>query len=349
MQNHFDGFRHHSESVEVSVENGVIVELKAKGECEFPNEYWLPEFVNAHCHLELSNLAGLLPKSIGRVGLPFFDWLAEMRKLVADWTKEDYRASYRAGLDLAKKAGTAVIYDVGNQQVETQTPPSSAANDIKLFAMNEVIKLPLPFPCVPHSIYATPTELVKDSILRCIKAEIVWSIHLAEFDERDKFSDFLKIFENEKGQNGFEGVKNGFVIHGNFLTEKDLTYMSKNNIALVHCPQSHEWFGHKDPDFDMWKRSSVDFCIATDSLASASSLDLLEQIRTLFKRYPNALTLEQAFSSITSTPAKYLGNEGYGKIAVGSFARLQKFNLPKGTHGKNALKEIIANAVCAKR
>jgi cytosine/adenosine deaminase-related metal-dependent hydrolase len=82
--------------------------------------------------------------------------------------------------------------------------------------------------------------------------------------------------------------------------------MAKNSIALVHCPQSHEWFGHKDPDFEMWKNSGVDICIATDSLASASSLDLMEQLKTLFRRYPKAFTHEEAMAAITSTPGKYL-------------------------------------------
>jgi imidazolonepropionase-like amidohydrolase len=72
----------------------------------------------------------------------------------------------------------------------------------------------------------------------------------------------------------------------------------------VHCPQSHEWFGHKEPDFEMWKKSRVDICIATDSLASASSLDLMEQVKTLFRRYPKAFTYEEAMAAITTTPGK---------------------------------------------
>jgi cytosine/adenosine deaminase-related metal-dependent hydrolase len=167
--------------------------------------------------------------------------------------------------------------------------------------MHEIIKHPLPPPCTPHSIYATPPELVKQAVKSCVKAGIPWSIHLAEFDESDRFCDFLEIFAEEP-----ELVKNGFVVHGNFLTESDLDFMAKKNIALVHCPQSHEWFGHKDPDFEMWKKSGVDICIATDSLASASSLDLTEQVKTLFRRYPKAFTHEEALAAITSTPEKYL-------------------------------------------
>ena len=124
---------------------------------------------------------------------------------------------------------------------------------------------------------------------------------MGEFDESDWFEDFLKIFEGE-----LELVKKGFVVHGNFLKERDLAFMAKNDIALVHCPQSHEWFGHKDPDFEMWKSSGVDICIATDSLASASSLDLMEQIKTLMRRYPKAFTYEEAIAAVTSVPAKYL-------------------------------------------
>jgi cytosine/adenosine deaminase-related metal-dependent hydrolase len=248
------------------------------------------QFINAHCHLELTNLAGKLPR-----GKPFFEWLAELRKQVENWAKEDYQASYIKGLELSKNAGTAVIYDVGNQMSEPATEFTA------LYSMHEIIKEPLPFPCTPHSIYATPPELVKRAVEQCRKANIPWSIHLAEFDESDRFSDFLKIFDGE-----LELVKKGFIVHGNFLTESDLAFMAKNDIALVHCPQSHEWFGHRDPDFEMWKHSGVDICIATDSLASASSLDLMEQVKTLFRRYPKAFTYEEAMAAITTVPGKFL-------------------------------------------
>jgi len=251
-----------------------------------------PVFVNAHCHLELTNLAGKMPKN-----KPFFEWLSVLRKEVENWTKEDYQASYLKGLELSSKAGTSIIYDVGNQMSE---PLATSHSPLATISMHEVIKEALPFPCTPHSIYATPPELVRQGIKSCVKAGIPWSIHLAEFDESDRFCDFLDIFKGEQ-----EFVRNGLIVHGNFLKDGDLAFMAKNRIALVHCPESHEWFGHKDPDFEMWKRSGVDICIATDSLASASSLDLMEQVKTLFRRYPKAFTREEAMAAITTVPAKY--------------------------------------------
>ena len=268
--------------------------------------------INAHCHLELTNLRGKLPKN-----KPFYEWLAALRKEVESWTIEDYKKSYLKGLELSAKANTKIIYDVGNQLAEPpplrlrRTPrllrshPSKRGeylhSPFSILSMHEIIKQPLPFPCVPHSIYATPAEFVKRSVTECRKAGIPWSIHLAEFDESDRFCDFLNIFKDEP-----ETVKYGFIVHGNFLKENDLDFMAKNNIALVHCPQSHEWFGHRDPDFEMWKESGVDICIATDSLASADSLDLTEQLKTLFRRYPKAFTREEAEAMVTSVPGKYL-------------------------------------------
>jgi len=251
-----------------------------------------PVFVNAHCHLELTNLAGKMPKN-----KPFYEWLSVLRKEVENWTKEDYQASYLKGLELSSKAGTSIIYDVGNQMSE---PLTTGHSQLTTISMHEIIKQPLPEPCTPHSIYATPPEIVNKAIKLCVKAGIPWSIHLAEFDESDRFCDFLDIFKGET-----EFVRNGLIVHGNFLKEDDLAFMAKNNIALVHCPESHEWFGHKDPDFEMWKRSGVDICIATDSLASASSLDLLEQVKTLFRRYPRAFTHEEAMAAITTVPGKF--------------------------------------------
>jgi len=252
-----------------------------------------PVLVNVHCHLELTNLAGKMPKN-----KPFFEWLSVLRKEVENWTKEDYRASYLRGLELS--ANTSIIYDVGNQMSEPGLARIQGFSG--LYAMHEIIKEPLPFPCTPHSIYATPPELVKRAIKSCVEAGVHWSIHLAEFDESDRFCDFLDIFKGE-----LEFVRDGFIVHGNFLKEADLAFMAKNRIALVHCPQSHEWFGHKDPDFEMWKKSGVDICIATDSLASADSLDLMEQVKTLFRRYPKAFTQEEAMAAISTVPKRLLG------------------------------------------
>jgi hypothetical protein len=33
----------------------------------------------------------------------------------------------------------------------------------------------------------------------------------------------------------------------------------------------------------------------------------MEQVKTLFRRYPKAFTQEEAMAAITSTPGKYLG------------------------------------------
>jgi cytosine/adenosine deaminase-related metal-dependent hydrolase len=252
-----------------------------------------PMFVNVHCHLELTSLAGKMPQN-----KPFFEWLSILRKEVETWTKEDYQASYLKGIELSSKANTSLIYDVGNQLAE---PLANSHSTLAAISMHEVIKQPLPEPCTPHSIYATPPELVKQAVKSCVKAGIPWSIHLAEFDDSDRFCDFLDIFKDEP-----QLVRNGFIIHGNFLTEPDLAFMAKNNIALVHCPQSHEWFGHKDPDFEMWKKSGVALCIATDSLASANSLDLMEQVKTLLRRYPKAFTREEAMDMITTVLGKLL-------------------------------------------
>ena len=262
-----------------------------------------PVFINAHCHLELTNLAGKMPKN-----KPFFEWLAALRKEVENWTIKDYRASYIKGLELARNANTGIIYDVGNQMSEPELKDEQDYSQL-IISMREIIKQPLPFPCTPHSIYATPPSLVKQAVKSCVEAKIPWSIHLAEFDDSDRFCDFLEIFKKEP-----ELVKNGFIVHGNFLTEKDLAFMAKNNIALVFCPQSHEWFGHRDPDFEMWKSSGVDICIATDSLASADSLDLMEQIKTLFRRYPKAFTYKEALAAITTVPGKYLKSHSFSLL-----------------------------------
>jgi cytosine/adenosine deaminase-related metal-dependent hydrolase len=328
----FDGFVLRTSGVKVVDAVGRIAKvtpLSLKESENAPSICLTPGFVNAHAHLELSALQGLLGQ-----GLPFYDWLSRMRSLVAPWTLADYQKSYLQGLRESAKYGTRTLYDVGNQMAE---PPKESLEGerlgVRLFAMHEVIKEMLPPPVTPHSLYATPPGLVLACVRQCVAQGIPWSLHLAEHSQDRTLGELLEILEGLGGDLG-----SGILAHGNLLTESDLKIVRQKNWLVVHCPESCAWFGHQGPDWELWRRTGVKVAIGTDSLASARSLDLREQVKALLRRTPGAMSLEEAFAGITSVPGEFLGG---GRIAVGERADFLSWAVPEGTPRERVLEAVL--------
>ena len=114
--------------------------------------------------------------------------------------------------------------------------------------------------------------------------------------------------------------------HLNELEASDFTLLGalpKEQLPhVVHCPGSHEYFGHKPFPFTKLAGMGVNICIGTDSLASTDTLSLLSEIRRLQATYPN-LSAEDLLHTITLAPARALQQEGrLGCIAAGATADL---------------------------
>src|SRR5262245_43137714 len=67
----------------------------------------LPGLINAHCHLDYTDMAGQLtpPKR-------FTDWIAGIVALKAQWAIEDYARSWRRGAGQLLRSGTTTVADI---------------------------------------------------------------------------------------------------------------------------------------------------------------------------------------------------------------------------------------------
>ena len=116
------------------------------------------------------------------------------------------------------------------------------------------------------------------------------------------------------------------LVHMNELTENDFTLLHsltpEQMPTIVHCPGSHEYFGHRPFAWKRLQALGANLCVATDSLASTDSLSLLREVRRLAHREPE-LTSEQLLHTITRNPARALGRgDVLGKIVPGALADL---------------------------
>jgi cytosine/adenosine deaminase-related metal-dependent hydrolase len=130
------------------------------------------------------------------------------------------------------------------------------------------------------------------------------------------------------------------VAHLNELTESDFDLLERSNskFHVVHCPRSHNHFGHSPFAFHglLWLGFNV--CLGTDSLASNQTLSLFDEMRSFHKKFPS-VSPEQILQMVTVNPARALQQESaLGQIIRGAHADL----LAVPFSGDDALEEIIS-------
>src|SRR5262245_6272543 len=67
----------------------------------------LPGLVNAHCHLDYTGMAGLMPPP-----KQFTDWIKSIVALKSSWTIADFSTSWRQGAQMLLRTGTTTVADV---------------------------------------------------------------------------------------------------------------------------------------------------------------------------------------------------------------------------------------------
>jgi aminodeoxyfutalosine deaminase len=114
------------------------------------------------------------------------------------------------------------------------------------------------------------------------------------------------------------------VAHLNELTEKDFELLERSNskFHVVHCPGTHNYFGHSPFAFGRLRSFGFNICLGTDSLASNESLSLLAEMRAFQKEFPS-VSPEEILKMATVNPACALRQENaLGQIRPGFCADL---------------------------
>jgi aminodeoxyfutalosine deaminase len=100
---------------------------------EFPDAVLMPGLINAHCHLELGMIRGLMP-----FGDTFPIWVSRLRKALDGADPDRFRQAARLGALECLKNGTTTVVDVGNTGESLR---ELAALPIRSFAYLELIGL----------------------------------------------------------------------------------------------------------------------------------------------------------------------------------------------------------------
>ena len=263
----------------------------------------LPGLINAHCHLDYTDMAGQLspPKA-------FTDWIAAILAAKAGWGYSDYARSWLRGAHQLLKCGVTTVADTEAvpdllPEVWDATPlrvfsflemtgikSRRAPKDILREAVEKVVSLPHTRNRVwlsPHAPYSTLPELLQRTARVAQKRKWRVSIHVAESQQefdmfqhaRGPMHEWMKRNERDPADCGLGSPvahlarqkllgENVLAIHVNCLARGDATLLAKNKTSVVHCPRSHDYFKHPPFELARLAGAGVNICLGTDSMAT---------------------------------------------------------------------------------
>jgi aminodeoxyfutalosine deaminase len=340
------------------IDVGRFADVKARNAgntVDLGEQVLLPGLINAHCHLDYTCLRGkIAPQN------SFTDWILAINAAKSELSAKDYFASINDGFEEAKRFGTTAIANltafpelIAKIQPPIRTCWFAELIDIRaperadklVDAAIEALKQNSDWGLAPHALFTASKNLFRRCEEIAQREHILLTTHLAEsHEETEMFRDasgplyeFMKSIGrpmddcgNETPLGLFVGAPSGralphwIVAHLNELTETDFELLERWNskFHVVHCPRSHNYFGHRPFAFDRLRSLGFNICLGTDSLASNESLSLFDEMRVFQKNFPQ-VSPEEIFRTVTVNPARALRQENaLGQIRPGFGADL---------------------------
>lgn len=320
----------------------------------------LPGLINAHCHLDYTLLRGKIPRPTS-----FADWIRAINSEKERLSAEDYIASINAGFSEARQFGTTTIANLTAfpELIARFQPPirtlwfpelidvrDPSKCDSLVDRALDSLKHANHWGLAPHAPFTASPNLFRrcEDVVR--DADALLTTHLAESMEEMEMSldrvgplrDFLcslgvELFGSE-GVTPVEHFLNSIgqlhdrwlLVHLNAVLDRDLELLAaiSNKPHIIHCPRSHDYFGHPPFAFKALRKSGFNICLATDSLASNDDLSLFEEMRRFRQTHPD-VDPREIMEMITVRPAKALRcRDRLGRIAKGAYADLTAIDDP---------------------
>ncbi len=262
----------------------------------------LPGLVNAHCHLDYTDMAGLIPP-----GRNFPDWIKAITALKAEWSYTDFAESWLHGAKMLLRTGTTTVADI--EAVPELLPEVWTATPLRAFSFIEMIAVrrrhsarqilseadefiqTLPSSrggaaFSPHAPYTTTPDLLKRTAELVSRRHSLMAVHVAESAAEfnmyqhacGPMFDWLKPQRDMDDCDGISPIQHldrsgalgrrVLAVHANYLAPGDAQLLARRGTSVVHCPRSHAFFGHRPFPLDELDAAGVNICLGTDSLAT---------------------------------------------------------------------------------
>jgi cytosine/adenosine deaminase-related metal-dependent hydrolase len=345
---------------------------------EFYNGVLVPGFVNAHCHLELSHLRGLIP--------PCKQLTEFLYKIVRLKTEQVFSDKICLAADQAMyDAGINAVGDISNTSDTAFTKSRSKIryrNFIELLGTTEeridfnnltfrsVAKsLKYSNNCTVHAVPHSP-YFVSDAQFDGINAlnaadRSVISIHNQETAaENDLYishsGSFVKLFPDivanikTTGKKSLPsyghhlaGYDNVLLVHNTYSQRDDFEYALQTfkNPFFALCPKSNLYLEGRLPDVSTMMTMNLNICLGTDSLSSNDTLSILEEMKVIVQNFKQ-ISFNDILRMATINGAKALKfDDQYGTLQVGKapgLLLLEDFDFQEF----NICKETTVRRIC---
>lgn len=214
--------------------------------------------------------------------------------------------------------------------------------------VDEFSLLDAPCSIVPHAPYSVSENLWKE-IQPHFENKVV-SIHNQETGFEDEFflsgsGDFLRMYEIMKIDNAhhqptkksslqsyfdkLSGAKNAILVHNTFAKQEDIDYIKlqahsdidrdKLQTFFCLCVNANKYIEDAFPPIGLLVKNNCQIVLGTDSLASNWSLNIMDEIKTILKRFP-LFPLNEILQWATINGAKALQMDNH----LGSFDKGKK-------------------------
>ncbi len=278
----------------------------------------LPGLVNAHCHLDYTDMAGELPPP-----KTFTDWIPLITAAKTAWSYSDYARSWLRGAHMLLRNGTTTVADIEAMpdllpEVWDATPMRVVSflemtgirarrNPIEILreAVEKIDSLSharCSASLSPHAPYSTLPALLRNSARLARKRRWLLCTHVAESEQefemfvhaRGQMFDWLQRNQRDNSDCGLGSPvehlarssvlgKNLVAVHANLLAHGDAALLGRFRVNVVHCPRSHAYFHHPPFMRERLVKAGVNLCLGTDSLATVREMGKQKPELNLFE------------------------------------------------------------------
>ena len=311
-----------------------------------------PGFVNAHCHLELSHMKGMIPAHTG---------LQEFVKQIVALRQVESEAIQEAIVNAEAEMMANGIVAVGDISNTLDTLTQKAKHNLAYYSFVELYDLD---PSRAADKIEAGLEIQKQFQENCVRASLVphapysvtndlWNLLSAHFgihtislhnqetpDENDFFKtktgSFLGMYERTKvnldffeatGLSALQSVlpvfkkaHHGILVHNSFTSAEDIqaVHAAMDNAFWCLCPNANQYIEQTMPPVELLRSKKAKIVIGTDSYASNWSLNILDELKTIQQYHPQIPLAEMlGWATINGAEAlqmdKHLGSFEKGK------------------------------------
>ena len=349
----------------LTVEDGRIVAVgRAVTDCEVTDlgdVIILPGLVNAHTHLEFSDLDAPL----GESGMALPDWIRRVMAYRA--ARDESRDAVACGIDESLRAGTTALGDILThdwrhrvvaarrvlpQMVafwESIAPTGDrvmgAASQAEAFLSGDSPTPRVRAAISPHAPYTVHRELLQALVAMSRQHNVAVTMHLAESPEeleflktgqgpfRDLLAEVGALDPKPKAARyptnldyleQLADAPRSLVVHGNYLSDEETGFLAarSDRMSVVYCPRTHTFFEHDAYPLAQLLERGLAVALGTDSRASNPDLGILAEMQQVRQRH-GELPGETIVAMGTLCGARALGfSAEMGSLEPGKLANL---------------------------